>query len=91
MATVRAFTPRSIDPPRYVAEDGDELDDRIGDLVPAEQCDGCGNSIYRLTKEGRRYWMICAEDPDEDPEFKHPNPCGSRYPVEIWEEDLVVF
>lgn len=95
-ASVRAFQPRKIDPPHFVAEDLQELEEKLGEFIGAEQCDGCGNSTYlitsRLIQPGvRQFEAVCMADPDEDPEFRHPDPCGTHYPIKIWDEDLVVF
>jgi hypothetical protein len=94
--SVRAFQPRSIDPPHFVAEDYESLKELEGSFVGAEQCDGCGNHTYRigyrLIQPGvRQYEAVCATDPDEDPEFRHPEPCGTAYRITIWDDDLVVF
>ena len=101
MSTVRAFQPRKIDPPHFVAECYDDLDDMVGDFVGAEQCDGCGNHSYEIrrrltypeTSERGRYTYVavCALDPDEPEEFRHPEPCGTSYPIGVYDEDLVVF
>jgi hypothetical protein len=94
--SVRAFQPRKIDPPHFVAEDLDELVEKEGEYVGAEQCDGCGNSTYlirvRIIQPGvRQFEAVCAVDPDDDPEFAHPAPCGTAYQIKLWDEDLVVF
>ena len=95
--SVRAFQPRSIDPPQFVAENIDDLADLVGSFVGAEQCDGCGNHTYQIRQQGptvaygQTYVAVCAVDPHDDPEFHHPAPCGTAYPIKLWDEDLVVF
>jgi hypothetical protein len=94
--SVRAFQPRKIDPPHFVAEDIDALEELEGSFVGGEQCDGCGNHSYqvrvRMIQPGvRQFEAVCAVDPDESPEFRHPEPCGTAYPITIWDEDEVVF
>lgn len=96
MNTVRAFQPRSIEPPHFVAETYDDLQEMEGDFIGGEQCDGCGNHSYqirvRLIAPGtRQYEAVCATDPDESDEFKHPEPCGHAWPIKLWDEDLVTF
>jgi len=96
MSKVRAFQPRKIDPPHFVAEDITDLEDKEGEYIGAEQCDGCGNSCYqihvRMIQPGvRQYEAVCAVDPDDDPEFRHPDPCGTAYRITIWDENEVVF
>lgn len=89
--SVRAFQPRSIDPPHFVAEDLNELQEKVGEFVNGEQCDGCGNSVYEI-REGKygQYEAVCAvEDPEG--EFAHPAPCGHAYRITIWDEGEVVF
>jgi hypothetical protein len=39
----------------------------------------------------RSYRAVCAIDPDDDPEFRHPEPCGTGWPILVWHEDEVVF
>jgi len=94
--SVRAFQPRQYDPPKFVAETYDDLKDREGEFIGGGQCDGCGNHSYeirvRMIQPGvRQYEAVCALDPDEDPEFRHPDPCGTAYPISIWDEDEVEF
>jgi hypothetical protein len=95
--SVRAFQPRSIDPPHFVAEDLDELAEKVGEYVSAEQCDGCGNSCYqirvRMIQPGvRQFEAVCAVDPDTvGGEFTHTDPCGDAYRITIWDEEQVVF
>lgn len=98
MDTVYAFHPRRSEPPYFVAEDADELRDRVGDFVPGPQCDGCGNSSYRVVTAGhgspepiRGYSAQCAVDPTDDPEFTHPDPCGTVYTVGVHRAEEVVF
>lgn len=91
MSSVRAFQPRRYDPPKFVAETGDDLAEMVGNYVGAGQCDNCGNATYRIALDGSHFFAICEADPDDDPEFKHPDPCGSVYQIAIWDEDLVEF
>jgi hypothetical protein len=92
MASVWAFQPRKSDPPHFVAEDAAELYDRIGEFIGGEQCDNCGNHSYRLGAiYGHRWIATCAVDPDEDPEFRHPEPCGTHYTVRLYDENEVTF
>lgn len=96
MNSVRAFQPRKIDPPHFVAETGEDLIGMEGGWIGAEQCDGCGNSSYRIQVRmiapgTRQFEAVCAVDPTDPDEFKHPEPCGAVYPIRIWDEDLVVF
>lgn len=94
--SVRAFQPRRYDPPSFVAEDADELAEREGEYLSAGQCDGCGNGTYqlrvRMIQPGvRQYEAVCAVDPTDDEEFRHPAPCGTAYRVRIWDEEEVEF
>lgn len=94
--SVRAFQPRKIDPPHFVAETYDDLKDMEGEFIGAEQCDGCGNSVYhvevRMIAPGtKQYIAKCADDPSDDREFAHPDPCGAEYRISIWDEEQVVF
>lgn len=91
MSSVRAFQPRKIDPPHFVAENVDDLEDMLGGFVGAEQCDGCGNSTYLIETDGPKYIARCAVDPTDSEEFRHPAPCGTAYRIGIWDEDQVVF
>ena len=91
---VRAFQPRKIDPPHFVAETYEDLQDKEGEFIGGEQCDGCGNSVYRimvrLINPGtRQYIAKCMNDPDDG--FIHPDPCGAEYNISIYDEDEVVF
>lgn len=91
---VRAFQPRKIDPPHFVAEDDEALREIVGSFIGGEQCDGCGNHSYRVEEnKGGNIWFVavCAVDPDEDHEFVHPEPCGTQWPIQIWDEDEVTF
>ncbi len=96
--SVRAFQPRSVDPPHFVAEDEEALAELVGDFIGGEQCDFCGNHSYRIERVGHGsprpiygFTARCAADPDEDPEFRHPAPCGRGWPIFIADEDLVTF
>jgi hypothetical protein len=94
--SVRAFQPRRSDPPHFVAETGEDLAAMEGDYIGGEQCDGCGNHSYqvrvRMIQPGvRQYEAVCAADPGEDAEFRHPEPCGTAYRITIWDDDLVTF
>ena len=94
--SVRAFQPRKIYPPHFVAEDLEALEEKEGEFIGAEQCDGCGNSTYliqvRMIQPGvRQFEAVCKVDPSDDPEFAHTDPCGTAYPIKIWDEDLVAF
>ena len=89
--SVRAFQPRKVDPPQFVAEDEIALDQLVGGFIPGEQCDGCGNSSYRVEGAHGSWWAVCAVDPSDDPEFQHTAPCGARYAIGVWEDDLVTF
>jgi len=95
MSSVRAFQPRRYDPPRFVAEDEAELIEKLGEYVAAGQCDGCGNSTYLIETARpdveRPIVARCATDPTDDPEFRHPDPCGASYPIAIWDEEQVEF
>lgn len=93
---VYAFHPRKRDHPHFVAEDGDELASKLGEFLPGEQCDGCGNHSYRLdVQRGEsghlHYYAVCAVDPDDSDEFRHDSPCGSLYPVHRYRSSEVVF
>lgn len=90
---VYAFWPREIDPPHFVAEDIEDLEDRVGTFIGGAQCDGCGNHSYRVEKRshGHAFFAVCAPDPDEDPEFRHPDPCGEAYAIHLYNADDVVF
>lgn len=99
MASVRAFQPRKVDPPQFVAEDGDELAARVGEIIGGEQCDRCGNSAYRVDRVGHGspepiygFTARCVTDPDQDPEQDGQfTGCGIGYPIGIWDEDAVTF
>ena len=89
---VYAFTPRKIDGPRAVgAETRDELEELEGELIGAEQCDGCGNHTYRVCRNGQSFYARCEADPDESEEFRHPAPCGATYPIGLHRAGSVVF
>lgn len=86
---VWAFQPRRRDAPHGLAYDDEELRGMVGDLVSAEQCDGCGNNVYRI--EGVfRFYAVCAADPVLGREFRHEDPCGARYPIGEWFEYEVI-
>ena len=94
MSSVRAFQPRKYDPPQFVAENYDDLQDMEGEYIGGGQCDGCGSAVYqirvRMIQPGvRQYEAVCCNDPDD--EFQHPEPCGTAWPISIWDEDLVAF
>jgi hypothetical protein len=95
MSSVRAFQPRKIEPPQFVAEGEAELEELEGSFIGGEQCDGCGNSTYRITCDRSRtfprWYATCAIDPDGSTEFRHPKPCGNIYRIELWDEEEVVF
>ena len=96
MSSVRAFQPRRYDPPRFVAEDLEELQEKIGEILSYEQCDNCGNSCYKIEERvtaslAHYYEAVCITDPDaDDPEFQWIG-CGHRYPIGIYDEDDVCF
>lgn len=90
--SVWAFQPRKYDPPRFAAEDSEELAEMVGTYIGAEQCDGCGNNVYRIVKEGSLHFAQCATDPaDDGDEFQHTDPCGAQYRISLHEDDMVVF
>lgn len=94
--SVRAFQPRQHEPPKFVAEDLDALEALEDGFIGGGQCDGCGNSSYRvrvrMIQPGvRQFEAVCAVDPTDDPEFAHPAPCGAAYPIKIWDDDEVEF
>ena len=95
--SVRAFQPRTIDPPQFVAETYDDLADLDRSYIGGPQCDGCGNSTYQIrarttTPDGpHTYVAHCTVDPSDDPEFAHPSPCESDYPIGAWDDELVTF
>lgn len=98
MASVRAFQPRRVDPPHFVAETLDELAERVGELIPGEQCDYCGNSCYRIERVGHGspepiygFTARCVTDPDQDFIEGQFTGCGRGFPIGIWDEDEVVF
>lgn len=102
MAPVRAFQPRKIDPPHFVAENLDELAERVGDLISGEQCDNCGNSCYRIERVGHGspepiygFSARCVTDPDLGPGPDNDEGqftgCGRGYPISVWDEEEVVF
>lgn len=92
MSSVRAFQPRRYDPPKFVAENIDDLPDLVGSFIGGGQCDGCGNHSYEIREQGEgRYVAVCAVDPTDSPEFQHPDPCGTPYGIGIYDEDLVEF
>lgn len=90
------FHPRKIDPPHAITETREELEELVGSFVGAEQCDGCGNSIYRIIREEWRrdgfiYLAKCALDPTDDPEFQHADPCGAEWPIASYPVSECVF
>lgn len=91
MSSVRAFQPRQYDPPKFVAENIDDLPDLVGSFIGGGQCDGCGNHSYLVVATSHGYVAKCEVDPGDDPEFAHPDPCGAAYPINVWDEDLVEF
>lgn len=95
---VQAFQPRKIDPPHFVAETYEELADKAGEFIGGEQCDGCGNSTYRITAVGAGsprpiagFSAICAVDPTDPEDQRHSAPCGRGWPIFPAEEDDVCF
>jgi hypothetical protein len=87
-----AFTPRKMDGPRAVgAETRHDLEGMEGEIVSAEQCDGCGNHTYRIYRNGQSFYAKCEADPDEDPEFAHPDPCGATYTISLHRAGGVIF
>jgi hypothetical protein len=81
---VFAVQPRRYDPPQFVAETEDELDGKIGEFIGCGQCDSCGNSTYRIEPGKKRGFVaVCTIDPDDDPEFRWPEACGTRYPIHL--------
>lgn len=77
---VLSFSPRKIDGPHFVAEDREELRGMVGEQVGAEQCDGCGNNVYRIVTDGYTFHAVCSLDDNPD-EFTHNEPCGASYPI----------
>ena len=88
---VYAFKPRTYDPPAFVAEDAEYLDSMIGGFIGGDQCDGCGNSVYRVEGAHGAFYAVCADDPADDREFAHPDPCGRRWPIRLYAADEVAF
>jgi len=88
---VYAFRPRSRDYPHFVAEDVEDVHNKLGEYIGGEQCDGCGNHSYRVETAHGAFYAVCAVDPDEDHEFVHLDPCGARYPIQIYTADEVTF
>lgn len=87
-----AFTPRKIDGPRAVGADTRaELAELEGELIGAEQCDGCGNHTYRVCRNGQSFYAKCELDPDEDPEVAWPEACGKCYSIRLHRAAEVVF
>jgi len=91
--SVRAFQPRKYDPPKFVAEDLDGLEEREGEYIGGGQCDGCGSAVFQIRARRIDNWAqweaVCCNDPDD--EFQHPDPCGAIYPITVWDDDLVEF
>ena len=92
MASVYAFHPRQCDYPHFVGEDIEDINNLIGGFIGGEQCDGCGCSTYRVARRvDGEFVAICANDPDADAEFAHPEPCGTQYRIKRYDEDEVTF
>lgn len=85
---VYAFQPCSIDPPQHVADDWGDLVALNGALVPADQCDRCGNSVYRVTPisafglRGPGFFAVCTVDPDDEVSASFGG-CGQQYPIRL--------
>jgi hypothetical protein len=90
MPNVYAFHPRKVDPPQFVAEDVEYLDSMVGGFISGEQCDGCGNSSYRVETAHGKYSAVC-EVPLYSHEFQHPAPCGCRYAITTYDDSEVTF
>jgi len=89
---VYAVQVRSVDPPQFVAETEEDLDGKIGEYLGLEQCDGCGNHTFRVAPGNKRgFVVVCETDPNGDPEFRHPEPCGHRWPVRLERAGDTVF
>lgn len=89
--SVRAFQPTSYEPPQFVAEDIDELEGRVGEIVPGPQCESCGNSCYRVERVGNGFVARCVTDPDRAPDYEQFTGCNRSVPISIWDDDEVVF
>jgi antirestriction protein ArdC len=81
---------RKVDPPQFVAEIDDNLDDHVGGLVGFEQCDNCGNVAYEIVKDGKQYYAVCTEDPDDEISRQFGG-CGTRYRVRLEKARQVAF
>jgi hypothetical protein len=80
---VYAFQPRAIDPPQFVGESAEDVADRLGEWIGADQCDCCGNSVYEITEDvpqSGRFYAVCVEDPDDEVSRQFGG-CGNRYPI----------
>jgi len=82
---VLCFQPRSIDPPQFIAEDEDELAQKVGEIIGGEQCDRCGNCAYRIYLGGAGpSYAVCFTDVDDEVSRQHGG-CGAEYPIR-WEK-----
>lgn len=86
--TVLAFQPRKRDYPHFVAEDFDELQEKDGDDIGAEQCDRCGSfgpdgEPVGYTIDAKRGVVRCDG-------FMGDTPCGAEYPIQTRLADEVV-
>ena len=98
--SVYAFTPRRSDPPHFVAEDLEELESKLGELVPGEQCDYCGNSCYEIVRVGHGspkpiygFSARCTTDPNDPPDAGENSPtgCGVGFPIHLEDAEQVVY
>lgn len=79
---VLSFQPRKVDFPHFVADTREELRGMVGTQVGAEQCDGCGNNVYRITTDGYTFRAVCSLDDSPD-EFTMTEPCGASFPIRL--------
>lgn len=89
---VYAFEPRNGEA-FFVAETDADLEDRIGDEVGAEQCEGCGGSDYRIERSetvGVIEAVCIAVSVDTEADGLHEG-CGARYVVMARDEGEVTF
>jgi hypothetical protein len=93
---------RSCDPPQFIAEDLDELIEKVDTEVSLEQCDNCGNSLYVIRRDANfdkviviAFYVECVPDKDfwTDNGLEIPEGvgCGTRYRLAWKSESEVAF
>lgn len=86
---VWATTVRAVDPPQFIAEIEDQLEE--GRDYGLEQCDRCGNTTYALVMHGGHWYVRCTPNPDGIYGGIEGVGCGAEYPVYKRHAEEVVF